>query len=71
MKRTQVVWDPTPGGNVEHMEEHDLTTDEVDYVLQNYETTASAARASAPASSAIFPMVAILSSSTKSRMTTP
>ena len=39
MKWTHVVWDPTPGGNVEHVEEHDLTTEEVDYVLQNYETT--------------------------------
>jgi hypothetical protein len=31
-----IVWDPTPGGNVEHVEEHDLTTDEVDYVLDNH-----------------------------------
>ncbi|HEV3079982.1 MAG TPA: hypothetical protein VGY66_09390, partial [Gemmataceae bacterium] len=29
----------TPGGNVEHVEAHDLTTDEVDYVLENYEST--------------------------------
>ncbi len=34
---THVVWDPTPGGNVEHVEEHDLTTDDVDYVLDNCE----------------------------------
>ena len=32
---TQVIWDPTPGGNVEHVEEHDLTTDDVDQVLAN------------------------------------
>lgn len=35
---THVIWDPTPGGNVEHVEEHDLTTDEVDYVLDNYDS---------------------------------
>ena len=38
MKWTNVIWDPTPGGNVDHVEEHDLTTDDVDYVLQNYES---------------------------------
>lgn len=35
----KVIWDPTPGGNVEHVEEHDLTTDDVDHVLQNYESS--------------------------------
>jgi hypothetical protein len=39
MKRTHVIWDPLPGGNVEHVEEHDLTTDEVDHVLENFEST--------------------------------
>ncbi|MBI2808546.1 MAG: hypothetical protein HYX68_26460 [Planctomycetes bacterium] len=34
MRWTQIIWDPTPGGNVEHVEEHDLTTDDVDYVLE-------------------------------------
>ena len=29
MKWTHVLWDPTPGGNVEHIEEHDLATDDV------------------------------------------
>jgi hypothetical protein len=38
MKWTQILWDPSPGGNVEHVEEHDLTTDDVDHVLQNYES---------------------------------
>jgi uncharacterized DUF497 family protein len=37
MRWTQVVWDPTPGGNVEHVEEHGLTTDDVDHVLQHPE----------------------------------
>lgn len=36
MTWTQVIWDPTPGGNVEHVEEHDLTTDDVDFVLENF-----------------------------------
>ncbi|HEY2250219.1 MAG TPA: hypothetical protein VGH74_04120 [Planctomycetaceae bacterium] len=39
MKWTHVIWDPTPDGNVEHVEEHDLTTDEVDFVLENHERT--------------------------------
>ena len=38
MKWTHIIWDPLPGGNVEHVEEHDLTTDDVDYVLENYES---------------------------------
>jgi hypothetical protein len=37
MNWTHILWDPTPGGNVEHVEAHDLTTDDVDHVLQNYE----------------------------------
>lgn len=40
MKWSHVIWDPLPDGNVEHVEEHDLTTDEVEYVLENYESTA-------------------------------
>ena len=32
MRWMRVLWDDTPGGNVEHVEEHDLTTDDVDYV---------------------------------------
>jgi hypothetical protein len=40
MNWTHILWDPTPGGNVEHVEAHDLTTDDVDFVLENYELTA-------------------------------
>lgn len=40
MRWTQVLWDPTPGGNVAHVEEHGLTTDEVDYVLQHHDRRA-------------------------------
>jgi hypothetical protein len=35
---SRIVWDPSPGGNVEHVEEHDLTTDDVDFVLENYDS---------------------------------
>jgi uncharacterized DUF497 family protein len=38
MHWTQILWDPMPDGNVEHVEEHDLTTDEVDYTLTHYES---------------------------------
>lgn len=38
MSWTQIIWDPTLGGNVEHVEEHDLTTAEVDHVLQNFDS---------------------------------
>jgi hypothetical protein len=39
MPWTQIIWDPTPGGNVEHIEEHGLEPEEVDYVLLNPEST--------------------------------
>jgi uncharacterized DUF497 family protein len=38
MDWSQIIWDDSPGGNVEHIEKHDLTTDEVDHVLQNYDS---------------------------------
>jgi uncharacterized DUF497 family protein len=38
MNWTHVIWDRLPDGNVEHVEEHDLTTDEVEYVLENYDS---------------------------------
>jgi hypothetical protein len=39
MKWSHVVWDPMPDGNIEHIEEHDLTTDEVEYVLENHDSS--------------------------------
>jgi hypothetical protein len=36
MNWTHIVWDDLPGGNVEHVEEHDLATDDVDHVLENH-----------------------------------
>jgi hypothetical protein len=44
MNWTHVIWDDTPGGNVEHVEQHDLTSEDVNYVLENYES-ASVSRA--------------------------
>jgi hypothetical protein len=38
MDWTYIVWDDLPGGNVEHVEEHDLTADEVDQDLRDYES---------------------------------
>jgi uncharacterized DUF497 family protein len=35
MAWTRVIWDTTPGGNVEHVEEHGLEPEEVDHVLLN------------------------------------
>lgn len=33
MARLTIVWDPSPGGNLEHIAEHDLTQDDVEDVL--------------------------------------
>ena len=38
MDWSQIIWDDSPGGNVEHVEEHDLTTEDVEHVLQNHES---------------------------------
>jgi hypothetical protein len=38
MDWSHIIWDDSHGGNVDHVEEHDLTTHEVDYVLANYES---------------------------------
>lgn len=34
----RIIWDATPGGNVEHVEEHELEPEEVDHVLLNYQS---------------------------------
>jgi uncharacterized DUF497 family protein len=31
----QIIWNDEPGGNIEHIEEHGLTIDDVEYVLAN------------------------------------
>lgn len=48
MKWSQILWDPTPGGNVEHVEAHDLTTDDVDHVLENYHSSGSSRTSGRP-----------------------
>jgi hypothetical protein len=48
MEWLHIQWDHLPGGNVEHVEEHDLTTDDVDYVLANYESKASSGSSGYP-----------------------
>jgi len=37
MKWTHVIWDHLPDGNVEHVEEHGLTMEDVEFVLDNYD----------------------------------
>ena len=39
MKWTHVIWDWTAEGNVEHVEEHGLTVEDVEHVLDNYDST--------------------------------
>jgi hypothetical protein len=34
----RIIWDPTVGGNVQHIEEHDLTAEDVEHVLMNHES---------------------------------
>ncbi len=48
MKWTQIIWDETPGGNVEHGETHDLTTDDVDHVLTNPTATGTSRSTNRP-----------------------
>ena len=48
MRWTRIIWDHTPGGNVEHVEEHDLTTDDVDYVLENFAATGTSRSSGRP-----------------------
>jgi uncharacterized DUF497 family protein len=48
MKWTHIIWDDTPGGSVEHVEAHDLTTDDVDNVLANPVATGSSRSSGRP-----------------------
>ncbi len=34
----QIIWNEEPGGNVEHIEEHGLTSADVEHVLANCES---------------------------------
>ncbi len=35
----QIIWNDEPGGNIEHIEEHGLTVDDVEHVLANPDRT--------------------------------
>jgi hypothetical protein len=48
MNWTHIIWDSTSGGNVEHVEEHDLTTDDVDFVLENPTSTGTSRSSGRP-----------------------
>lgn len=69
MEWVHIIWDHTPGGNVDHVEEHDLTTDDVDYVLENSCPKAPAIVVAAHVSSVIRRMGDILLWFTKSTTT--
>ncbi|HEV8060792.1 MAG TPA: hypothetical protein VGP68_13010 [Gemmataceae bacterium] len=34
----QVIWNDEPGGNIEHIEEHGLTIEDVEHVLANFQS---------------------------------
>jgi uncharacterized DUF497 family protein len=34
----QIIWNEEPGGNIEHIEEHGLTIDDVEHVLADFES---------------------------------
>jgi hypothetical protein len=36
----RIIWNDEPGGNIEHIEEHDLTVEDVEHVLANFESQA-------------------------------
>jgi hypothetical protein len=38
MRWTQIIWNHLPDGNIEHIEEHDLTTKDVDFVLEHHDS---------------------------------
>jgi hypothetical protein len=48
MRWTRIIWDGTAGGNVEHIEAHDLTTDDVDHVLEHLESTGTSRSSARP-----------------------
>jgi hypothetical protein len=37
----QIIWNDEQGGNVEHIEEHGLTVEDVEHVLQNRKSRAT------------------------------
>jgi hypothetical protein len=45
MKWSQIIWDGSPDGNVEHIDEHGLTVDDIEHVLA-YSESSGISRAS-------------------------
>lgn len=70
MDWTHIIWDDLPGRNVEHVEEHDLTTDEVDYVLENYQSKGVSRSSGRLCVFGYTPEAATSPSFTKRKMTT-
>ena len=64
----QIIWNDEPGGNIEHIEEHGLTVEDVEHVLANFESQALAVRLANPVCLATLTM-ALISSSCMNRLT--
>ena len=48
MKWSQIIWDNLPDGNVEHVEEHDLSIEDVEHVLDHYESAGTSRSTGSP-----------------------
>jgi uncharacterized DUF497 family protein len=46
--RVQAIWNYEPDENVQHMEEHGLTVEDVEFVLENYESEAESRSSQRP-----------------------
>lgn len=44
----QIIWNDEPGGNVEHVEEHGLDVEDVEYVLGRYKSNVKSASSGRP-----------------------
>jgi hypothetical protein len=64
----RIIWNEERGGNVEHVEEHGLTIDDVEHVLTNLEARGLAGRQVCPAFSVTRLMVPTLLWSTRRLM---
>jgi hypothetical protein len=64
----QIIWNDEPGGNIEHIEKHGLTVEDVEHVLANFESQAVSRSSGHPVCLATLPM-ALISSSCMNRLT--
>jgi uncharacterized DUF497 family protein len=44
----QIIWNEEPGGNIEHIEEHGLTVEDVEHVLANFESKSVSRSSNSP-----------------------